>query len=142
MEPKTRLKQISVQAEALRRKAIDSPDKFTEADAEEAASIATEYASLNTFLERQQATTDALIKAGAGSVATQSTKLDDRTGTLDLVSESWGQKFMGRGGVPLSQGEKTKAYTEHILKAFPARRPRHRRTRRCQSPGAVREHHR
>jgi hypothetical protein len=52
MEPKTRLRQIGEQAEALRRKAIDTPDRFTEADADQATAMATEYASLNTMLER------------------------------------------------------------------------------------------
>ena len=117
METKERIKQISAQAEALRRKAIDTPDKFTEADADQAASIATEYASLNTMVERQQATNDALAKAGAGSVATQSAGVGS-SGTHDVDSGSWGRKFTGRGGVPLSQGEKTKAYTEHIMRAF------------------------
>lgn len=112
MTPEERLRQIASQAEALRRKAIDSPDKFTEADADEAAAIATEYASLNTMLERQNATNEALRKAGAGVPTQTAEPVPGDDGYFGRKS------FTGRGGVPLAQGEKTKAYTDSILKAF------------------------
>ena len=112
MEPVTRLKELASQAEVLRRKAMDNPDDFTEADADEATAIGAEYASISAVVDRQNAVADALHKAGAGVASQTADPTPDKGGLGSRRS------FAGRGGVPIAQGEKTKAYTEQVMKAF------------------------
>ena len=121
MAPEERLAQLVAEGEALRRKAIDTPDKFTEEDAGKAAAIATEHASISTLLNGQKAAREALGKAGAGTV--HQTFGANEDGILDHDSGSGRRKFTGRGGVPLAQGEKTKAYSDQVMKAFASAAP-------------------
>lgn len=111
MKPEDRLKELTGQAEALRRKAIDTPDDFTEADADRTAAIAKEHASLNTMLERQRSVAAAVTRAGT-SVPSRSSDPVPGDGP------AFGRPFTGRGGVPVTQGEKTREYTASVMKAF------------------------
>lgn len=113
MTPEERLLQLVREGEVLRRKAIDTPDKFTEADADTATTIAKEHASISAMVNNQKTISEQLRKAGAGTAT--------RTASGDGISESSDsgrRTFKGRGGVPLAQGEKTKAYADQIMKAF------------------------
>lgn len=113
MTPEARLKQIAAQAETLRRKAMDTPGAFTEADAEEATTIAKERATLTALVERANSVAEALHKA------------TEHGGTYSSRDEGEGRqpKFASRGGVPISQGEKAKAHTDHLMKALAAAAP-------------------
>lgn len=112
MKPEDRLKELAAQAEVLRRKAVDTPDAFTEADADQATAIAKEYDTVNVIVERGKATSAALAKAGVGT-ATQSA--DPVPGGTAFGRRS----FTGRGGgVAVTQSEKTGPYTAQIMKAL------------------------
>jgi HK97 family phage major capsid protein len=122
MTPQEKLLKLAAEGEVLRRKAIDTPDKFTEADADKAERIANEYATVSALVKNQQAVGDALVKAGAGQ-AYQS--FNPEPSWNDAPSPEWGggRKFTGRGGVPLAQGEKTKEYAAKVMRAFEAAAP-------------------
>jgi HK97 family phage major capsid protein len=118
MKPEDRLKELGAQAEVLRRKAVDTPDAFTEADADQATAIATEYASVNAIVERGKATSAALAKAGAGVISQSGEPVPG-------AGPAFGRKsFNGRGGgVAVSQSERTGPYTAQIMKALEAAAP-------------------
>lgn len=117
MKPEDRLKELAAQAEVLRRKAMDTPDAFTDADADQATAIANEYASVKAIVERGKATSAALAKAGAGTVSQSGDPVPG-------PGPAFGRPFTGRGGgVAVSRGEKTRAYTASVMKAFESAAP-------------------
>ena len=115
MTPEERLKQIEAQAETLRRKAMDTPGAFTEADAEQATAIAKERATLSARVANAKAAAEAL-----NSVA-------DRAGTFSSDGGGFNttglQKTGGRGGVPVSQSDKAKVHTDNLMKALASAAP-------------------
>ncbi|MEJ1113837.1 phage major capsid protein [Paenarthrobacter sp. CCNWLY172] len=121
MTPQERLIELVAEGEALRRKAIDAPDTFTEADADRATAVAKEHATTSALVHHQKTTSEALAQAGAGT-PTQSSSVGS-SGLFEVDAGSGRTKFSGRGGVPLAQGDKTKAYADQIMRAFASAAP-------------------
>jgi hypothetical protein len=75
------------------------------------------------MMKNRNATAEALSKAGVIGVSTQPSSVNPATGVHESDSITGRRTFQGRGGVPLVQGEKTKAYADQIMKAFAAAAP-------------------
>lgn len=76
MTPMEKLAALTAEAAELRKKALEHPDDFTDADADRATAIGKEHGELTALIARQKSVSDALAFAGTGSDPVQ-TSLDD-----------------------------------------------------------------
>lgn len=81
MDPKAKLAALNAEAAELRKKALDTPDEFTEADAERATVVAKEHGEISAMLQRQKNVSDQLAFAGAGEPTQSSEEVPGEPGT-------------------------------------------------------------
>jgi hypothetical protein len=90
MDPKANLAALNTEAAELRKKALESPDDFTDEDAERATVVAKEHGQLTALLNRQKTVSEQLAFAGAG----QATNSGEEAPGEDTSYRSLGEGFV------------------------------------------------